>query len=91
MRVLASNVNRADADAAFRKNAPSSWEAVEVASRIPERPFRTVRKTSSGCRARTCVDVELVVVGAAFALPSVFSADDSYHGRPHSTGRENQE
>lgn len=36
VRVLASNVNRADADAAFRKNAPASYEeAVEVASRIP--------------------------------------------------------
>lgn len=36
VRVLASNVNRADADAAFRKNTPSSYEeAVEVASRIP--------------------------------------------------------
>lgn len=36
VRVLASNVNRVDADAAFRQNAPSSYEeAAEVASRIP--------------------------------------------------------
>lgn len=36
VRVLASNVNRVDADAAFRQNAPSSYEeAAEVAARIP--------------------------------------------------------
>lgn len=36
VRVLASDVLRADADAAFRENAPSSYEeAVEVAASIP--------------------------------------------------------
>lgn len=41
VRVLAPNVNRADADAAFRKNPPSTYEeAVEVASRIPRAESR---------------------------------------------------
>jgi hypothetical protein len=36
VRILASNVGRMEADAAFRQNAPSSYEeAVEVATRIP--------------------------------------------------------
>jgi hypothetical protein len=37
VRVLAANVNRVEADAAFRQNAPSSYEdAVDVAARIPQ-------------------------------------------------------
>jgi hypothetical protein len=37
VRVLASNVNRVEADAAFRQNAQSSYEdAVDVAARIPQ-------------------------------------------------------
>jgi hypothetical protein len=36
VRVLAANVSRAEADAAFRENTPSSYEeAVRVAARIP--------------------------------------------------------
>ncbi|QHK21151.1 hypothetical protein GU243_17140 [Pseudarthrobacter psychrotolerans] len=36
VRVLASNVTRVDADAAFRQNTPSSYEEVAaVAARIP--------------------------------------------------------
>jgi hypothetical protein len=37
VRVLASNVKRVEADAAFRQNTPSSYEdAVNVAARIPQ-------------------------------------------------------
>lgn len=36
VRVLASNVNRVDADAAFEQNGPSNYEeAVEITARIP--------------------------------------------------------